>query len=94
MRELRPRAFNTKSRGCIIANDWKNLNADAFVASGVDWVEHLLGEQPERARIVAAILANAEFQTERERVSEFSRGTGASRATYFNWKRKLRGGRH
>jgi len=141
-----PKAFNTKSRVCIIANDWKNLDANAIAvrdrghlvefaptkeeihhevgkwftdphiyqwfeshlhlipnlsmrlyvraselaASGIDWVEHLLAEQPERARTVAAILADSRLGSEVERVSEFQRRTGASRATYYNWKKKLR----
>lgn len=141
-----PRDFTTTSRVCIIANDWKNLDANAvavrdrghlvefeptneaihaevgkwfddkhiyqwfenhlhlipnlsmrlyvrakeLAASGIDWVEHLLEEQPEKARAVASILADSQFQTEKDRVAAFESRTGASRATYFNWKKKLR----
>ena len=140
------REFETKSRVCIIANDWKNLDANTAAvrdrghlvffeptreeihakagewfshqhiydwfgnhlhlvpnlsmrlyvrateleAAGIDWVEHLLAEQPERSRIVAKLLADSQFENEEQRVGEFGRQTGASRATYYNWKKKLR----
>ena len=141
-----PREFTTTSRVCIIANDWKNLDANAeavsdrghlvhfvptnesihqevgkwfdephiydwfgqhlhliphlsmrsyvrakeLAASGIDWVEHLLSEQPEKARAVAAILADSSLKSGKERIEAFQLKTGASRATYFNWKKKLR----
>ena len=141
-----PKSFETTSRVCIIANDWKNLDANALAvsdrghlvefaptheeihrevgkwfkephiyqwfadhlhlipnlsmrlyvraaelsAAGIDWVEHLLAEQPERARAVASVLADSALENEKARVLKFQELTGASRATYFNWKKRLR----
>ena len=59
--------------------------------SGINWVQHLLGEIPETTRLVAELRADPTYQSEAERIEAFRARGGGSRATYFNHKRKLKG---
>jgi hypothetical protein len=58
--------------------------------AGISWVQHLLAELPEKARLVAELRADPSFTSENERILAFIDRGGGSRATYFNHKKKLR----
>ena len=60
----------------------------------LDWRRTLpLTPVDERRQLVVELLADSQFSTQSERVSEFVKQKGGCRATYFNHLRKLRNGR-
>ena len=66
------------------------VRASELQAAGINWVGHLLGEIPEKTRLVAELRADPSFSSEAERIEAFRKRGGGSRATYFNHKKKLR----
>jgi len=66
------------------------VRAAELQASGINWVQHLLSEIPEKTRLVAELRADPQFTTENERIEAFGQRGGGSRATYFNHKKRLR----
>ena len=66
------------------------VRAAELQASGINWVQHLLSEIPEKTRLVAELRADPRFATENERIEAFGQRGGGSRATYFNHKKRLR----
>lgn len=66
------------------------VRASELAASGINWVQHLLSEIPPTTRLVAELRADPSFASEKERIEEFKKRGGGSRATYFNHKLKLR----
>jgi len=59
-------------------------------AAGINWVQHILADIPEKARLVAELRADPSFESENERIIAFIDRGGGSRATYFNHKKRLR----
>lgn len=140
-----PREFETTSHTCIIANDWRELDAnvealmdrgqlirfdptaeevhrktaewfrdeevylwfgdhlDYFPTlsmrdyvkcaelknAGFRWREMMLGHVPQNIRVMIDVLADSTLSTEDDRANRFRERTGASRATYFNTKKKI-----
>ncbi len=61
------------------------------LAAGLDWQTMIAsGFLPPKAVLVAKLKSDTRFQSEAERVEEFKRLGGGSRATYFNQAKKLR----
>lgn len=143
--ERLPREFETTSHCCIIANDWRQLDANVealmdrgqFIRfdptpdevhrktgdwfrddevyawfgdhlryfpqismrdyvkcnelkqAGFPWREMMLSHVPKHVRAMIEILENQGFGSEQHRVEAFCQQTGASRATYFNTKKKV-----
>jgi hypothetical protein len=66
------------------------VRARELKAAGMDWTVVLAEEaQNRRARLAAEILGSTEFHTTKERVEAFVQRGGGSRATFFNWRRRL-----
>ena len=60
--------------------------------AGLDWRRLLLSRcLSGRALLVAQLQADPHYRSEAERVQAFQAAGGGSRATYFNWSRKLQG---
>lgn len=67
------------------------VRARELKAAGMDWTIVLADEtENPRARLVAELLANASYDTTAERIKAFVEQGGGCRATYFNYRRKLR----
>ena len=66
------------------------VRAKELQASGINWVAHLLSEIPWKTRLVAELRADPTYESEKDRIVEFTARGAGSRATYFNVKRKLR----
>jgi hypothetical protein len=69
------------------------VRARELKAAGMDWTG-ILAEEPQnpRARLAAEILGNQEFGSTKERVEAFVTRGGGSRATFFNYRRRLGAG--
>lgn len=67
------------------------VRAQELKQAGLDW-QSVIGSQflPPKLMLVAQIKDDPIFTTEAERVEEFRRRGGGSRATYFNQAKKLR----
>jgi hypothetical protein len=144
-----PRSFKTTSRVCIIANDWKSLNANTAAvedrghvivfapsplevhkqvanwfwdqevfdwfakflhlipdlsmrhyvraaelkSAGIDWASKMLSDEiPEKVRVVAALLADARFHQERERVAEFTAQGHGGKTTWYKLRKRVEAG--
>jgi hypothetical protein len=69
------------------------VRAKELKAAGMDWTEVLAGEgENRRARLAAELLASAAYGGTEERVRAFVEQGGGCRATFFNYRRRLRGG--
>lgn len=66
------------------------VRAYELQVAGINWVEHLLAEIPEKTRLVAEIRANPTYGTEKERIAAFRVRGGGARSTYFEHRKKLR----
>jgi len=67
------------------------VRAAELKSAGLDWQTMIAsGFLPPKAVLVAKLKADGQFQSEAERVEEFKRLGGGSRATYFNQAKKLR----
>jgi hypothetical protein len=70
------------------------VRAKELKAAGMDWTEVLAaeGENP-RARMVRELLESGAYASMAERVRAFVQQKGGCRATFFNWRRRLRDGK-
>ena len=69
------------------------VRAKELKAAGLDWTEVLAGEvENPRARLAAALLADAAYPSTAARVEAFVAQGGGCRATFFNYRRRLGGG--
>ncbi len=60
----------------------------------MDWTEVLAAEAGnKRERLAAELLASPENATTAERVKGFVERGGGCRATFFNWRSRLNGGK-
>ena len=65
-----------------------------FGVTGMDWTEVLASEaENPRARLAAELLASATYASTAARVQAFVEQGGGCRATFFNYRRKLTGGK-
>ena len=70
------------------------VRAKELKAAGMDWTDVLAVEaENKRARLAAELLASAAYGSTAERVKAFMEQGGGCRATFFNWRRKLNGGK-
>ena len=70
------------------------VRARELKAAGMDWTEVLAAEaENRRARLAAELLASAAYASTAERVKAFVEQGGGCRATFFNYRRKLQGGK-
>ena len=70
------------------------VRAKELKAAGMDWTEVLAAEaENPRARLAAELLASAAYGSTAARVKAFVEQGGGCRATFFNYRRKLGGGR-
>jgi len=66
------------------------VRAAELKSAGLDWQTMIAsGFLPPKAVLVAKLKSDGQFQSEAERVEEFKRLGGGSRATYFNQAKKL-----
>ncbi len=69
------------------------VRARELKAAGMDWTDVLAVEDENRgARLAAELLASDAYGSTAERVEAFVNQGGGCRATFFNQRRKLRGG--
>jgi hypothetical protein len=69
------------------------VRAKELKAAGMDWTEGLASEtENPRARLAAKLLASNAYASTAARVQAFVEQGGRCRATFFNHRRKLRGG--
>lgn len=67
------------------------VRATELKAAGLDWQSMMLNQWlPTKAALVARLKMDPSFESESERIEEFKRRGGGSRATYFNHAKKLR----
>ncbi len=67
------------------------VRAAELKSAGLDWQTMIAsGFLPPKAVLVAKLKSDTRFQSEAERVEEFKRLGGGSRATYFNQAKKLK----
>jgi hypothetical protein len=70
------------------------VRAKELKAAGMDWTEVLASEaENPRARLAAEILTSATYESTAARVQAFVERGGGCRATFFNYRRKLGGGK-
>ncbi len=70
------------------------VRARGLKAAGMDWTEVLAAEDENpRARLAAVLLASDAYGSTAERVQAFVAQGGGCRATFFNYCRKLGGGK-
>ena len=70
------------------------MRARELKAAGMDWTVVLADEtENPRARLAAELLASPEHGTTAERVQAFIERGGGCRATFFNYRHRLRSGR-
>ena len=70
------------------------VRARELKAAGMDWTEMLAAEDENpRARLAAELLASDAYGSTAERVQVFVAQGGGCRATFFNYRRKLGGGK-
>ena len=65
------------------------VKAKELKAVGMDWKSFSLSHLGDKERAIIELTQNNQYATEADRVEVFQRETGASRATYFNLKKKL-----
>ena len=71
------------------------VRARELKRADMDWTDVLAIEaENHRARLAAEILESRSFRSTGERVEAFVRQGGGCRATFFNYRRKLQGGRN
>jgi hypothetical protein len=71
------------------------VRARELKAAGMDWTEVLSAEDENpRARLAAELLASADYESTASRVRAFVDQGGGCRATYFNYVRRLGGGKN
>jgi CubicO group peptidase (beta-lactamase class C family) len=67
------------------------MRARELKAAGMDWTEILAPDSDNpRARLAAEILASATYPSTGDRVRAFVRQGGGCRATFFNYRRRLK----
>lgn len=67
------------------------VRAKELKAAGIDWTDVLsIDEENARARLAAEILASETYQNTAERVRAFVGLGGGCRATFFNYRRRLK----
>jgi hypothetical protein len=70
------------------------VRARELKAAGMDWTEVMAAEsENRRARLAAELLASDGYASTAERVKAFVEQGGGCRATFFNYRRKLGGGK-
>jgi hypothetical protein len=70
------------------------VRAKELKAAGMDWTAVLVPEdQNPRARLAAELLASSAYDSMAARVNAFVQQGGGCRATFFNYRRRLQGGR-
>jgi hypothetical protein len=70
------------------------VRAKELKAAGMDWTEVLASEaENPRTRLAAELLASATYTSTAARVQAFVEQGGGCRATFFNYRRKLTGGK-
>jgi hypothetical protein len=70
------------------------VRARELKAAGMDWTEVLASEaENPRARLAAELLASTAHASTAARVKAFVEQGGGCRATFFNYRRKLGGGK-
>jgi hypothetical protein len=70
------------------------VRAKELKAAGMDWTAVLVVQEPNpRARIAAQVLADPAYDSTAARVQAFVQQGGGCRATFFNHRRRLQGGR-
>src|SRR3954451_22269091 len=70
------------------------VRAKELKAAGMDWTDVLAVEdENRRARLAAELLASAAFDSTTARVKAFVEQGGGCRATFFNYRRRLAGGK-
>src|SRR3954451_9802410 len=70
------------------------VRARELKAAGMDWTDVLAVEdENRRARLAAELLASAAFDSTTARVKAFVEQGGGCRATFFNYRRRLAGGK-
>jgi hypothetical protein len=70
------------------------VRARELKAAGMDWTEVLAAEaENPRARLAAEVLASAAHSSTAERVKAFIEQGGGCRATFFNYRQRLAGGK-
>ena len=68
------------------------VRAKELKAAGMDWTAVLVAEdQNPRARLATEILASPAYDSIAARVKAFTQQGGGCRATFFNYRRRLRG---
>ncbi len=71
------------------------VRAKELKAAGMDWTEVLAAEaENKRERLAAEVLASNAYGNTAERVKAFVERGGGSRATFFNYQRKLGDGKN
>ncbi len=65
------------------------VRASELRKAGFPWADIMLSHVPDNVRKITEIIRQTDFQSENERVAAFCQQTGASRATYFNLKKRL-----
>lgn len=69
------------------------VRARELKAAGMDWTDVLAAEaENRRERLAAELLASAAYASTAERVQAFVAQGGGCRATFFNYRRKIKGG--
>ena len=70
------------------------VKAKELKRAGINWKDaayQVHSQIPENARLLIELLEDPKFACEAARVAAFQRKTGASRATYFNTKKRIKG---
>ena len=70
------------------------VRARELKAAGMDWTDVLAVEDENpRARLAAELLASKAYGSTAERIRAFMEQGGGCRATFFNYRRKIGGGK-
>ena len=70
------------------------VRARELKAAGMDWTDVLAAEDENpRARLAAELLASPAYASTAARVKAFAQQGGGCRATFFNYRRRLQGGK-
>src|SRR5438132_5229365 len=70
------------------------VRAKELKAAGMDWTQVLAAEDENpRARLAAELMASAAYDSTTARVKAFVEQGGGCRATFFNYRKRLGGGK-